>query len=232
MMGILAEANAIYPPALELKLWENKIFMHRRFEHFEINSPKTIIIDGMEIEKELLDFPFLVKEPFANHSKGIYKIENSDDYENYLGVNRRTSRYLVQELVNMSKDARVVVIGGKVVYHYWREKNVSADWSTTSTSNGSRLDLSPLPPHVVDTLIDYNERLGINIGAYDVTFFDDNLESVPIVLEVSTSFLMNPLPPKKYEDKSYLEFKSKSFRFAGLRIQGMIDLKAKQFDSY
>ena len=56
----------------------------------------------------------------------------------------KVNSLLVQEIVPMTRDARVVVVGNKVVYSYWRNKLITNDFTTTSTNNGSVLDFSPL----------------------------------------------------------------------------------------
>lgn len=217
----------LIPNSKEILLWENKIHMHRQFEFLKINCPKTTIVDyKFNLNQLDHDFPLLIKEPYANHSKGIYFIENMKElilraekifsYSNYL---------LVQDLVNMTRDSRTVVVNGEIVYHYWRSKEVTNKFKTTSTSNGSMLDFTEHLEKNKKIIIDYTKKLGLSQAAYDITFHNDDENNPPIVLEVSSSFLLNPFPDESFENIPYKYFKNKAIKFGSERAKQMLEFK-------
>lgn len=234
MLKKLEENNCIlYPKPEEILYWENKVFMHKEFERLNINCPKTIIVDyKSDLSTIDLTFPLLIKEPYANHSKGIYLIKNLDDlilksklifsYSNY---------FLIQDLINMTKDSRTVVVNGEIVYHYWRSKEITTKFKTTSTSNGAKLDFKQHTEKNKKIILDYTKKLGLSQAAYDITFEDDDENNPPIVLEVSSSFLLNPLPEGKFLDLPYINYKKKSIKFGSQRAKQMLDFKFNKLNN-
>jgi hypothetical protein len=73
----------------------------------------------------------------------------------------------------MNRDARVVVLNNEIVYSYWRNKIDSSKFTTTSTSNGSALDFTPLPKKNQNIIIEYTKKLNLLTAAYYVTFFQN-----------------------------------------------------------
>ena len=228
------ESNSciLHPKAEEILYWENKVFMHKEFERLNIKCPRTTIVD---FNSDLLNiahtFPILIKEPYANHSKGIYLIKSLDELISKASVIFSYSNcFLVQDLVNMTKDSRTVVVNGQIVYHYWRTKEKSNEFKTTSTSNGSKLDFSEHTEKNKEIIIDYTKKLGLSQAAYDITFENDDENNPPIVLEVSSSFLPNPIPKGDMLNHPYKNFKNKPITFGRERAIQMLDFKFKRFN--
>ena len=70
------------------------------------------------------NFPFLVKEHFANHSKGIYYISKISELKavpNKL-KEKEVTTVAIQELIDNDSDYRIIVIGDKVLQTYKRDK--------------------------------------------------------------------------------------------------------------
>jgi glutathione synthase/RimK-type ligase-like ATP-grasp enzyme len=223
----------LYPKSDEILYWENKVFMHKEFERLNINCPKTTIVnfksDLLKIEHS---FPLLIKEPYANHSKGIYMIKSLDELISKSAIIFTYSNYfLIQELVNMSKDSRTVVVNGEIVYHYWRSKEISKEFKTTSTSNGAKLDFKEHSEKNKKIILDYTKKLGLSQAAYDITFENDDENNPPIVLEVSSSFLLNPIPEGKFLDLPYLNYKKRLLKFGSERAKQMLDFKFNKLNN-
>ena len=229
------ESNSciLHPKAEEILYWENKVFMHKEFERLNINCPRTTIVD---FNSDLLNiahtFPVLIKEPYANHSKGIYFVNNLEELISLSKIIFSYSNYfLVQDLVNMTKDTRTVVVNDQIVYHYWRSKEKSNEFKTTSTSNGSKLDFSEHTEKNKEIIIDYTKKLGLSQAAYDITFENDDENNPPIVLEVSSSFLLNPIPDNKFIKLPYKIYKNSPIKFGSERAKQMFDFKFNQLNN-
>ena len=54
------------------------------------------------------------------------------------------NKIIVQELLNIRKDLRVIVIGNEIFLHYWRI-NLGGEWRPTSTGFGSKVDFINYP---------------------------------------------------------------------------------------
>ena len=188
-----------FPNEREICFWENKIFMHQEFDRLNINTPKTLIkkntLDEYDsISKYFENKSFLIKEIHSAGSAGIHKINSEKQF--CLVLNNIRSRnseegVIFQEIINMRKDLRVILLGNSVIQHYWRI-NKSKEWRPTSTGYGSEVDFLSFPENWKQEIINNFLKLEINTGAFDICWQDDDLSTNPIFLEVSSSYQPNP----------------------------------------
>ena len=115
-----------------------------------------------------------------------------------------------QQLINMRKDLRVILVGGEIVHYYWRI-NLSGEWKPTSTSFGSKVDFGNFPEQWRQHIIDTFKKLELTAGAFDITWEGDDLSQEPLYLEVSPVF--QPNPKIEMRDKSYAYFKKMVNKF-------------------
>ena len=229
----LEKQNCKFFPSLEeLRFWEDKEYMYKKFNELKIPTPKTSVFNIFKkieiISEEILkthSFPFLIKEHFGNHSKGIKHISSSEELNNYLIKlkSKPLTSFAVQELINDDTDYRIIVIGGKIEQCYKREKPKTKEWTTTSTSNGSVIDFSIIPEDQAKEFISFSKRLGLSNAAFDASIKDGAI----IVYEVSSSYLTNPEPPDNYKHLPYLDFKKSYTNFIKERIKIVFDLRNK-----
>ena len=187
------------------------------FEKFQIPFPKTKIIKPSNEESCLLtaasdfNYPFLVKEHFGNHSKGIYHISDLSEFKAALNIlkENKVTTVAIQELIDNDSDFRIIVIGDKVYQTYKRDKGKSKSWTTTSTSNGSIIDFSALNKDLEEKFIQFTNLLNLSNAAYDASIIDDEI----IIYEVSSSYLTNPEPPEEFKNKPYIDFKKRHLDF-------------------
>ena len=63
ILELKKQRNVIYPTPNEYLMWENKAYMHEKFEELKIPHPKTEIFYSFDDMVSLKpDFPFLIKE--------------------------------------------------------------------------------------------------------------------------------------------------------------------------
>ena len=113
---------------------------------------------------------------------------------------------IVQELLNIRKDLRVIFVGNQIVHHYWRINNDN-DWKPTSTGQGSSVDFNNFPEKWRSFLISEFNKMDLSTGAFDVAFENDNLDNIPLILEVSPNYQLNPKISHKKHLKSYGAYK-------------------------
>lgn len=219
--------HILYPSAAEAKYWENKIYMHQQFEEQHINQPKTTFVSNdinYSANEDDYVFPLLIKEAHSCHTQGIYKVNSYAELTTKIAECRsnHVNDFLLQNLVNMRKDMRVIFTGDEIVLYYWRI-NLKSEWKPTSTSHGSMVDFDFFPEKWRSTLIDYFNRLKLTTGAFDVTFENDDTNTPPIILEVSPSYMPNPKPTGKQATIPYYEYKKKLF-IKNVYYKAMIDI--------
>lgn len=208
-----------YPSLHEVSLWENKLYMHQYFDEHNIKTPKTLQINIEKINyKRLSQYfnsdEFLIKDPNSAGGSGIKHIKNENDLINIKNENCiKSDKLLVQKLIKMTKDLRVVLVDKKIVLHYWRE-NLSKHWQPTSTKFGSQVDFEFFPEHQRDIILHTFKKLKVTAGAFDICWENDDLNTEPIFLEVSTKFQPNS-DSRGYlkKDETYAHFRKKYYGF-------------------
>ena len=212
-----AQGNTLYPSADEAEYWENKMFMHRRFDDLGITAPPTVLVDrdtdlGPALADAAFEFPLLVKEPHSCQSQGLHKVDSMGDLERVRSDLARGGNYefIVQRILDMRRDLRVTMIGGKIVHHYFRI-NFSEEWKPTTTRAGSQADFETFPEHWRGRIEEAMAKLGMRNGAFDICWDGDDLETEPYFLEVSPAYTPNPPPPPAFVNRPYADFKAQLF---------------------
>ncbi len=216
------QGNYCFPSSGEVKVWENKKHMHKLFEMNSVNSPTTY--DSSKLKdlngyNELSNYPYLVKESHSAGGSGIYLVNN---FEELISItnnlkNIGVTDFLIQERIEMRRDLRIIVIGNRVVLHYWRI-NTSAEWKITSTREGSQVDFEFLPAGIEDKVLEYTKLLNLSAAAFDVTYANDDFSTEPIILEVSPAFMPNPKQRFGIGELSYSRYKKLLFRIPNYSI--------------
>ena len=213
IVHLLEKRNNVFPTSKEAMMWENKTYMHKQFELLNINTPFTVICNSREqVVENKMNYPFLIKEVHSAGSKGLHKISSKRKLETMLNTLDENQSYpiLVQELIDMSMDLRVIIIGNKIVLHYWR-KNIYDDWMPTSTCHGSVVKFDNFPEKWRGYIMEAHKKLGLSTSAFDITWRNDNLNTEPYILEVSPAYMPNPIPPKKFKKIPYFQYKKYVF---------------------
>ena len=213
------QGNIVVPSRKERILWENKAYMHQEFERLGVRTPYTKIVKASDILSRKLpkgiEYPFLLKEIHSCSSNGVHKITNSDDLIQKLQeiTNVGETKIILQSLIDMRRDLRVICVRDKILLHYWRI-NPRSEWFPTASKFGSHLKFGDFPEKWRTDIQETFKKLEIGTGAFDVAWHKDDLDSLPLYLEVSPSYQPNPIPTDSEDLKNYGAFK-KSFRVLG-----------------
>ena len=200
---------SMFPNLDEVKFWENKDWMHREFKRLNINHPRSIIVNKYDSIYNF-KYPFLIKEVHSCGSKGVHKIDNEFDLQEFWSNKKDPYPVIYQLLLNMRKDIRVILVDGEIVLHYWR-LNTAKEWKPTSTVGGSHVDFISFPEKWRDLIIGEFNKLNMSTGAFDIAWQNDDLDTEPYFLEVSPFYMPNPEPTGKYKNLPYKEFKVNFF---------------------
>ena len=222
LVDIEANQNTLVPNIANVEYWENKAFMHRQFIAKNISHPKTLIATKNLDTSDLKDlkFPVLLKLIHSSGSLGITKYNDTDSLMQH--VRMEQDEFLIQEQINMSKDIRVIFVDEEMVLHYWRINN-SSEWKPTSTGHGSSVDFESFPHQWYDYILTEFKKLDLMTGAFDITWQNDDMTTLPLILEVSPSYMPNPAPPEQWKNKPYSDYK-KTYSGKGNYTKSYIDL--------
>ena len=151
-----AQGCSVYPKSNEVIYWENKGFMHQQFDVLGVPCPKTHLLPSVdEIDEIQIQYPVLLKEEHSFSSLGLYKINSRQELESVANQEyfNRNKCLIIQQLLNIRRDLRVIFIGDKIVHYYWRI-NQSDEWRPTATSYGNDVDFVFFPEQWRQFLID------------------------------------------------------------------------------
>ena len=204
------QSNEVMPSSYEISYWENKAFMYDSFIQNKINMPDTYVITKENFEficgKLDKNSRWLFKPNHSKSSIGIVEIKKN--LNSFIKNKLETNKYVViQKIINIDRDCRMIVINGKIVLQYWRNKINSTEWVPTSTSTGSKVLFMDYPQSLEKWAILSTKRLGLKSAAWDIVFDEtDDSMSNPMALEVSPIYYPNPR--ENYDpSKSYNSYK-------------------------
>ncbi|WP_078554896.1 ATP-grasp domain-containing protein [Bacillus alkalicellulosilyticus] len=158
----------IFPSIQSVQLGFNKIEVTRALwsvcpEHV----PKTEILgrNDANINKVLATFPypFVAKEIRSSMGKGVFLIENQQQFYEYAENN---PYFYVQEYLPIDKDIRICFVGDKVISSYWRinERNTFRN----NVAQGARISFDDVPQEAITLVEKTAKALGINHAGFDV----------------------------------------------------------------
>jgi len=107
----------------------------------------------------------------------------------------------------MRRDLRVICVGDEIVHYYWRINN-DKDWKPTSTGKGSSVDFEFFPEQWRDFILSEFKKFNIPTGAFDVAWENDDLNTQPLILEVSPTYQVNPKVSNPKHLEAYGKFKN------------------------
>lgn len=202
-------ANTLFPTLSEALHWENKAYMHQQFNELQIKTPFTVLytVNKPFSLPEKLSYPFLIKQLHSSSSRGVFKINSCEEAVQIINsLKTKNTSLLLQELLLIDRDLRVIFIDNKVVKHYWRI-NTSKEWKPTSTKHGSIVDFENYPEKWNPYFENIISKLKLTTGAFDIAWPNNDFNCEPFVLEVSSSYQPNPKPISKLKS-SYGKYKA------------------------
>ena len=205
------QSNHVIPSSVEISYWENKAFMYNSFITNKVDMPSTYVIKKENLNNLYKDIDknsrWLYKPNHSKSSIGI--IEIKENLKTFITKKLKSNKYVViQKIINIDRDCRMIVINNKVILQYWRNKVESNGWVPTSTSTGSKVTFMDYPESIKEWAVSSTKRLGLNSAAWDIVFDEnDNDMSNPLALEVSPIYYPNPR--ENYNpNKSYNSYKN------------------------
>jgi len=209
--SIESQGNLLFPSSKELLFLENKKFMYDILKKYKINIPKTWTFDTVsQIQYNLLEFPLLWKGAHSSGSNDIVKFENIDDLKSFIKQRNNWENVILQKLVNMRRDMRVTIVEGKFFSAFWRI-NEKDEWQVTATSLGSRLEFIQISDKLLKDLIYLMDLCNLTTAGIDICWENDNINSEPIILELSPLFSINPNVDLSDKNFKYGTYKKKYF---------------------
>ncbi|WLR52213.1 hypothetical protein LC040_04710 [Bacillus tianshenii] len=161
----------IFPNIQTIQIGQNKIEQTRALwavcpEH----TPYTEILGNTKenIEKVLETFPmpFVAKESRNSMGKGVFLIENENQFLDYAA--RNDVFYIQEYLPNDGRDLRVVVVGKEIVTAYWR---IGADGAFLhNVAKGGDISFTDIPLEALNIIQNVANALNVNHAGFDLIY--------------------------------------------------------------
>lgn len=174
----------IFPSLSSYLIGHDKVEMTRCFQALTPhNVPCTEIAANTPVNAdriwELMAPPFVAKIPRASMGRGVFFIEDSLQWQEYLAI---SPVIYAQEYLPIDRDLRIIWIGNRVVGGYWRLQSNKGFYN--NISQGGQIADGILPPSAL-ALVEYlATSLDIDHGGFDIAFVDGH----PYVFEFNRIF--------------------------------------------
>ena len=174
----------VFPSVASYRIGHDKIEMTRAFQAVAPeHTPWTLIEANGPVERQMLwdtmAHPFVAKLPKASMGEGVWLIETREDWRRYCDC---TDVLYVQEYLPLDRDARVVVVGDRVLTAYWRTQADQGFYN--NLARGGRIDTSPVPSVMTDLALRLARELEVDHAGFDIAL----VEGYPYVLEFNRLF--------------------------------------------
>ncbi len=165
----------IYPSIQSIQMGFNKIEVTRAlWSVCPKNVPQTLILgrNAENVNKVLqtFPFPFVAKEIRNSMGKGVFLIENKEQFDTYVENN---PYFYVQEFLPIDRDLRVCFVGDEVILAYWRinDRNTFKN----NVAQGARISFENIPDKAIELVTTVARQLDINHAGFDLVFVNDRI---------------------------------------------------------
>lgn len=174
----------IFPSVSSYHLGYSKVEMTYAFQSVcPEHVPHTRILPRTESSTDEVlaefAFPFVAKEVRNSMGRGVFLVENRDEWDEYLA---RNSMLYVQECLPLTRDVRVVVVGRQVLAAYWR--TAAEGGFHNNVARGGEISFEAVPDTAVSLALQVATTLDIDHAGFDVALVDGH----PYLLEFNMRF--------------------------------------------
>lgn len=179
-----AMGKKIFPGVSSYFLGFNKIEMTRAFQScVPANVPLTLILPNTSSSREMvleeMLFPFVAKLPRSCRGEGVFLVNNQSDWLNYCAL---TEILYVQEQLMIDRDLRIIWIGDRIVYAYWR---IAAEGEFhNNVAHGGSIDVHNIPLAAIELARKVARKLNLDYAGFDIAM----VEGHPYLLEFNRLF--------------------------------------------
>lgn len=215
--GLEAQGNRLFCSSDEILYWENKAYMHERFDELGIPTPPTKLLTREAWPSIPFDVePVLIKEEHSAGSFGIHYFDTAAEARAFVANYRfRPEETLIMQaaISGATQDLRVTVVGDAIIpsASYWRKKSGCAlsshVWTSTATTYGSLVEHADVHESARTFVTECRQKLNLRVAAFDLMWPDDDVRREPFVLEVTPYFQPNPPKPARYRHWTYKKYK-------------------------
>jgi glutathione synthase/RimK-type ligase-like ATP-grasp enzyme len=168
----------------------NKVYLFELLNAHKVPTPKSFVISKENYKSllEKLSFPFILKQPDGAFSKGVFKINNKEEFKNVTSTQFKDSELLIaQEFLPTPFDWRVGIIDGQPLYvckyfmaqEHWQIVNWNAHESTRDGSVEC-ISVDQAPAGLIKTALKATSLIGKSLYGVDMKEVDGKFYVIEI----------------------------------------------------
>lgn len=168
----------------------NKVYLFELLNANKVLTPKSFVIskDNSKSLPDKLAYPFILKQPDGAFSKGVFKIQNVDEYKHVTSTMFKDSDLLIaQEYLPTPFDWRVGVIDGQPLYvckyfmasEHWQIVNWNAQESSRDGLVES-ISVDQAPAGLIKTALKATALIGKSLYGVDMKEVDGKFYVIEI----------------------------------------------------
>ncbi|SDM62476.1 ribosomal protein S6--L-glutamate ligase [Fictibacillus solisalsi] len=162
----------IFPSIESIQLGYSKMEMTRAlWTVCPENVPYTEILgnskDSRQNILETFPFPFVAKEIRNSMGRGVFLVNNEEDFYNYSEAN---DILYVQEYLPIDRDLRVCVVGDEIIGSYWR---IGSNGFHNNVSQGGSISFDQIPEEALELVRQTAKALNVNHAGFDIVAAGD-----------------------------------------------------------
>ncbi len=183
----------------------NKVFLNELLDRHKINTPRTIILDRINLKKQIkqIEPPYILKIPDGAFSTGVFKV--ATDKELYHKANELLSKseiILCQEFLPSKYDWRIGILNNQALFaskyymaeNHWQIYNHAAKKISQRAGRAETVPFTDVPDTVLKTALQASQLIGDSLYGVDLKELEDGRV---IIIEVND----NPNIDRGIEDK-------------------------------
>ncbi len=168
----------------------NKVYLYELLNANKILTPKSYVIskDNYKSLPEKLSYPLILKQPDGAFSKGVFKINNHDEFKSTTSAMFQKSELLIgQEFLPTPFDWRVGIVDGQVLYvckyfmasQHWQIVN----WNSEKKDQDGEVESIPpdqAPSGLLKTALKATSLIGKSLYGVDMKEVDGKFYVIEI----------------------------------------------------
>jgi glutathione synthase/RimK-type ligase-like ATP-grasp enzyme len=182
----------------------NKVYLNELLTANKVPTPKSFVIskENQHTLPPKFTYPFILKQPDGAFSKGVFKINNEQDYKNVCGDMFQKSELLIaQEFLPTKFDWRVGIIDGQVLYvckyymanEHWQIVNWNSNHKQDQDGQVESIAVDQAPSGLLKSALKATSLIGKSLYGVDLKEVDGKF----FVIEIND----NPNIDAGVEDK-------------------------------
>jgi len=169
----------------------NKVYLHELLHAHKILTPKSIVTSEGNCNSipDKMAFPFILKQPDGAFSKGVFKINNLEEFKNVRETMFEKSDLLIaQEFLPTPFDWRVGIIDSQVIYvckyfmatEHWQIVNWDASKAASRDGEVECIAVDQAPSGLLKTALKATSLIGKGLYGVDMKEVDGKFYVIEI----------------------------------------------------